>query len=233
MLHVNHWLECCSEAYNMRTEQANYWIFHYYQWHIFTFETMWHSACCHIDAGAMVKRPNMSIYQILPISSARSFNKSSGRGSLRCPLAVAATDSAKHTYNRNFDFIKTATARDVPIQSCDRKSRPITWFQTRSELDITTRSIFQNKWEKFVCTRHGSSVGKHNDWPLLSMFFVPLHVFMSLRKSSIHLSQWNFIQSRAPPKSLQSLRKVIWCVSVSPICILLLDFQCHCQKINK
>ena len=33
-----------------------------------------------------------------------------------------------------------------------------------------------------------------------------------------------FIQSRAPSQSLQSLRKVIWCVIVSPICILLLDF---------
>ena len=37
--------------------------------------------------------------------------------------------------------------------------------------------------------------GKHNELPLLSMFFVPLiHVSMSLRKNSIHLSRWNFIQ---------------------------------------
>ena len=36
--------------------------------------------------------------------------------------------------------------------------------------------------------------------------------------------------SVSPPKSLQSLRKVIWHVSVSPICILLLDFQCLQKK---
>uniref|UniRef100_A0A8D0D0Y1 Fragile X messenger ribonucleoprotein 1 n=1 Tax=Sander lucioperca TaxID=283035 RepID=A0A8D0D0Y1_SANLU len=53
-------------------------------------------------------------------------------------------------------------------------------------------------------------IGKHNDRSLLSTFFVPLiHVFVSLRKWSINLSRCNFIQSRAPPKSLQSLRKVI------------------------
>ena len=70
------------------------------------------------------------------------------------------------------------------------------------------------------------------NWPSLSTYFVPLiHVFMSLRKYSIYLSRQNFIESRAPLKSLQSL-KVIWWVSVSPICILLQDFQC-CQKRKK
>lgn len=52
--------------------------------------------------------------------------------------------------------------------------------------------------------RHRSGIGKHNDRSQLSKFFVPLiHAFMSLRKYSIHLSRWNFFQSRAPPKSLQ------------------------------
>ncbi len=30
--------------------------------------------------------------------------------------------------------------RDVPIRLRDRKSGPITWFQTRSESDVTSRS---------------------------------------------------------------------------------------------
>ena len=46
--------------------------------------------------------------------------------------------------------------------------------------------IFQNKWEKCVCTGR-----------------------VLVNKSSIHLSRWNYIESRAPPKSLQSLQKVI------------------------
>ena len=50
-----------------------------------------------IDADVMVERPNMSVEHILPIRSARSFNKNSGRGSLRSPLAVFAKDLAKHT----------------------------------------------------------------------------------------------------------------------------------------
>ena len=52
------------------------------------------------------------------------------------------------------------------------------------------------------CMRHVSSIGKHNDQPVLS-------------------------------KSLQSVRKVIWCVIVSPICILLLDFQHRHRKKKK
>ena len=41
-----------------------------------------------------------------------------------------------------FSFFKYSSVltRDVLIQSCDRKSGPITWFQTRSELDVTPRS---------------------------------------------------------------------------------------------
>ncbi len=36
--------------------------------------------------------------------------------------------------------VATIYSRDVQIRSRDRKSGPITWFQTRSESDVTSRS---------------------------------------------------------------------------------------------
>ena len=56
---------------------------------------------------------------------------------------------------------------------------------------------------------------------------------MTSHRCQCFLSWWNVIQSRSPPKNLQSLWNVNWCVRVSPICILLLDFQWRCKKKKK
>ncbi len=44
-----------------------------------------------------------------------------------------------HTHTRDV-YIYIVYSRDVQIRSRDRKSGPITWFQTRSESDVTSRS---------------------------------------------------------------------------------------------
>ena len=66
-----------------------------------------------------------------------------------------------------------------------------------------------------MCAGQGSEIGKYNDRQLLSVFVAPL-IDVTPQVDHSFVTQ-NFIQSRAPLKSLQSLWKVIWCVTVFPL----------------